>query len=145
MIELFLREGTQMSTGLAPSPQFPERISAVYEVKVAPSIPSNRGPLRFEEGIGTDTDVPNEFTKGVLQGYVTAAGRPNHNQNVYEKFPEETMQERAHVGSASWVEAPTFLSEFAHGSFSQNAEQRYEVVDRSGGRYERIAPSVVTD
>jgi len=134
-----------MTDNLAPAPQFPERISATYEEKIAPSIPGNRGPLRFEEGIGTDTDVPNEFTKGVLQGYVTAPGRPNHNANVYEKFPEETMAERAHVGSASWVEAPTFLGEFAHGAFSQNAEQHYEQVDRSGGRYERIAPAVVTD
>ena len=55
------------------------------------------------------------------------------------------MAERAHVGSASWVEAPTFLGEFAHGAFTQNAEQHYEQVDRSGGRYERIAPAVVTD
>ena len=134
-----------MSNELAPAPQFPERLSATYEAKIAPSIPGNRGPLRFEEGIGTDTDVPNEFTKGVLQGYITADGRPNHNANVYEKWPEETMAERAHVGSASWVEAPTFLSEFAHGSFSQAAEQHYEQVDRSGGRYERISPAVVTD
>jgi hypothetical protein len=130
---------------LAPAPQFPERISAVYEEKFAPDIPGNRGPLRFEEGIGSDTDVPNEFTKGVLQGYLTAPGRPNHNANVYEKFPEETMAERAHVGSASWVEAPTFLSEFSHGAFSAAAEQHYEQVDRGQGRKERIAPSVVTD
>jgi hypothetical protein len=131
--------------GLAPAPQFPERISAVYEEKIAPAIPGNRGPLRFEEGIGSDTDVPNDFTKGVLQGYITAPGQPNHNANVYEKWPEETMAERAHVGSAAWVEAPSFLSEFAHGAFSASAEQHYEQVDRSGGRYERIAPSVVVD
>ena len=134
-----------MTDNLAPAPQFPERISATYEEKIAPSIPGNRGPLRFEEGIGTDTDIPNEFTKGVLQGYIPAPGRPNHNANVYEKFPEETMAERAHVGSAAWIEAPTFLGEFAHGAFTQNAEQHYEQVDRMGGRYERIAPAVVTD
>jgi len=55
------------------------------------------------------------------------------------------MAERAHVGSAAWIEAPTFLGEFAHGAFTQNAEQHYEQVDRMGGRYERIAPAVVTD
>jgi hypothetical protein len=130
---------------LAPNPGFPERISTTYEAKIAPSIPSNRGPLRFEEGIGTDTDVPNEFLKGALQGYTTAPGRPNHNANVYEKSPQETMSERAHVGSAAWVEAPTFLGEFAHGVHNDFAAQVYEQVDRSGGRYERLNASRVAD
>ena len=134
-----------MSRDLAPAPQFPERISTVYEAKVAPSIPGNRGPLRFEEGIGTDTDVPNEFTKGAMQGYITAPGRPNHNANVFEKYPEETMQERAHVGSAAWVEAPTYLGEFAHGSMNDYAQQTFEDVVRSGGHYGRLNPAVVTD
>src|SRR4051812_40397970 len=99
------------SRDLAPAPRYPERVSPVYERKVAEQRVGNRGPLRFEEGIATDTDVPNEFQKGVMQGYITAPGRPNHNANVYEKSPEETMAERAHVGSAAWVEAPTFLGE----------------------------------
>jgi hypothetical protein len=64
---------------------------------------------------------------------------------VYEKTPEETMAERAHVGSAAWVEAPTYLGEFAHGSFSDFATVTYEQVDRSGGRYQRINPSSVDD
>lgn len=129
---------------LAPQPRFPERGDYNYEAKPAQNV-MRRGPLRFEEGVATDTDVPNEFTKGVMQGYITAPGRPNHNANVYEKFPEETMAERAHVGSAAWVEAPTFLGEYAHGSFSGYAEQKYEQVDRSGGRYQRINPASVQD
>jgi hypothetical protein len=128
---------------IAPAPGFPERADTVYERKIAPSIPGNRGPLRFEEGIATDTDVPNDFQKGILQGYITPAGRPNHNQNVFEKFPEETMKERAHVGSAAWVEAPTYLGEFAHGSFNDYAAQVFEQVDRSGGRYERLNPAEI--
>jgi hypothetical protein len=104
-----------------------------------------RGPLRFEEGVATDTDVPSEFAKGVMQGYLTAPGRPNHNANVYEKSPQETMAERAHVGSAAWVEAPTYLSGFAEGSFTDYASVSYEQVDRSGGRYQRINPAVVDD
>jgi hypothetical protein len=130
---------------IAPAPGFAERTGPVYEVKVAPSLPGNRGPLRFEEGLATDTDIPNEFQKGVMQGYITAPGRPNHNANVYEKSAEETMQERVHVGSASWVEAPTYLGEFAHGSFNDYAAQKYEQVDRSGGRYERLNPAEVDD
>jgi len=129
---------------LAPTPGFPERGDYNYEAKLGQNA-TRRGPLRFEEGVATDTDVPNEFTKGVMQGYITAPGRPNHNANVFEKFPEETMAERAHVGSAAWVEAPTFLGEYAHGSFNTYAEQKYEQVTRSGGRYQRINPASVQD
>ena len=130
--------------GLAPNPQFPERVGTTYESKVGVNA-ERRGPLRFEEGLATDTDVPNDFTKGVLQGYQTPPGRPNHNQNVYEKYADETLQQRAHVGSASWVEAPTFLGEFAHGANNENAAIKYEEVDRSGGRYERLNPANVPD
>lgn len=129
---------------LAPAPQYPERAPTVYEEKYGDNA-FRRGPLRFEEGVATDTDIPSEFTKGVMQGYLTAPGRPNHNANVYEKWPEETMAERAHVGSAAWVEAPTYLGEFAHGSFNDYAAIKYEQVDRSGGRYQRINPSAVDD
>lgn len=131
---------------LAPNPGFPERTTNVYEEKFGNNV-TRRGPLRFEEGVATDTDVPNEFTQGAMQGYVTAPGRPNHNANVYEKYPDETMRERAHVGSAAWVEAPTYLSEFAQGSFPPGdySDQHYLQVDRSGGRYERLNASTVDD
>lgn len=130
--------------GLAPDPQYPERVGATYESKVGVN-GQRRGPLRFEEGVATDTDVPNEFTKGVMQGYLTAPGQPNHNANVYEKYPEETMRERAHMGSAAWVEAPTYIGEFAHGTNNALSAVRYEQVDRSGGRYERLNPANVPD
>lgn len=130
--------------GLSPSPQYPEKTGTVYETKFGDN-PARRGPLRFEEGVATDTDVPNSFTTGVMQGYITAPGRPNHNQNVYHKWPEETMAERAHVGSAAWVEAPTYLGEFAHGSFNDYAALTYEQVSRSGGHYTRINPAQVDD
>jgi hypothetical protein len=130
---------------IAPQNPFPERVGNIYERKQAPAIPTNRGPLRFEEGIATDTDIPTDFQKGMMQGLITAPGRPNHNVNVYEKYPEETMAQRAHVGSAAWVEAPTFLAEFAQGSFSDYAEVTYQEVIRSGGHYLRSNPAVVTD
>lgn len=133
-----------MAGNLSPTPQFPERVGPVYENKIAGNA-TRRGPLRFEEGIGTDTDVPNDFQVGVLQGYQTAPGRPNQNANVWTKPAAETMKQRAHVGSASWVEAPTFLGEFAHGSFNDYAALTYETVDRTGGRYQRINPSQVDD
>jgi hypothetical protein len=129
---------------LAPNPQFPEKGQNVYEVKEWGN-PTRRGPLRFEEGIATDTDVPNDFQTGIANGYAAAPGRPNRNAPVHTKTAAETMQARAHVGSAAWTEAPTFLSEFSHGSFTDYAEQKVEVVARSGGRTQRVSPTVVND
>ena len=129
---------------ISPAPQFPERAPQVYEMKGAGNA-SRRGPLRFEEGLATDTDVPNDFQLGLDQGYDTPAGRPNHNENVFEKYPEETMKERAHVGSASWVEAPTYLGEFAQGNFGDHSQTVIEEVVRSGGRYGRMNPASVND
>jgi hypothetical protein len=128
---------------IAPTAVPPSVVSTVYERKDAMNT-VRRGPLRFEEGLATDTDIPNEFVNGVMQGYQTAPGRPNHNQNVYEKYPDETMRERVHVGSAAWVEAPTYLGAFAGGT-SAEAEQRYIQVDRNGARYERRNASQVND
>ena len=52
---------------LAPNPGFPERVGNTYETKVGQNN-VRRGPLRFEEGVATDTDVPNDFAKGVAWG-----------------------------------------------------------------------------
>lgn len=130
---------------LAPTPGFPERPGTTYERNVVSGAPSGPGPLYFEEGLGTDTDLPNNFQIGAMQGYATPPGRSNHNVNVYTKTAQETMQERAHVGSAAWVEAPGMLQDFAAGSFSDFAEVRYEEVFRSGGRQARPNAAVVND
>jgi len=130
--------------GIGPAPMFPERSPQVYERKGAGNM-ERRGPLRFEEGIATDTDVPTDFQKGIMQGFAAAPGRPNRNAPVWQKPAAETLSERAHVGSASWIEAPTFLGEFAHGSFTNYAEQTFETVARSGGRTMRMNPTVVND
>ena len=129
---------------LAPAPHLPERVGYTYERKMAPAVPANRGPLRFEEGVATDTDVPNDFAKGVMQGLQTPPGRPNHNANVFEKYPEETTRQRAHVGSAAWVEAPEYLGEFSHGAFAGGDHHEYEQVDRTN-RAHRLNPAVVMD
>lgn len=130
--------------GIAPAPGFPERAPQAYELKGAEN-DERRGPLRFEEGIATDTDVPTDFQKGIASGFATAPGRPNRNAPVWQKPAAETLGERAHVGSAAWIEAPTFLGEFAHGSFTNYAEQTHEMVVRSGGRTMRMNPTVVND
>lgn len=136
-----------MASPLAPTTGYPETAPTYYERKMAPDAPGGQGPNRFSEGIATDTDVPNDFSLGAMQGYGTA-GRPNHNQNVYEKWPEETMRERAHLGSSAWTEAPTYLGEFAHGTDTVLAERKFEEVDRNapyGSRYERHNPAQVMD
>jgi len=130
--------------GIAPAPGFPERAPQAYELKMAGN-EERRGPLRFEEGLATDTDVPTDFQKGIASGFASAPGRPNRNAPVWQKPAAETLGERAHVGSASWIEAPTFLGEFAHGSFTNYAEQTHEMVVRSGARTMRMNPTVVND
>lgn len=129
---------------IAPAPQFPERAPQGYEIKAAGN-PVRRGPLRFEEGVATDTDVPNDFSLGVSQGSAVAAGRPNRNAPVWQKSAQETLSERAHVGSSAWVEAPTLLSDFAGGSFQDYGTNVIEQVTVSGGRTARTNPTVVND
>lgn len=143
--------GTQVTKNnptLAPNTSFPERPGTYYERKAGANTSGTTGPARFYEGVASDTDVPREFANGAMQGYQTAAGRPNHNMNVYEKYPDKTMAERAHVGSAAWIEAPTYLNEFAHGTDSVLAERKFELVNRAapyGRRWERVSPAEIND
>jgi hypothetical protein len=134
----------EITSPLAPVALAPERVPTFYEAKMAPNAPGGRGPLRFESGVATDTDIPNEFVYGMQQGYITAPGRPNHNANVYEKPAEQTIQERIHMGSAAWTSAPTMLGDFAAGA-GPEAERRFVEVDRSGMSYMRVNPARVID
>lgn len=133
----------EIKSPLAPLDPFPERVTNQFEAKMAPNVAGGRGPMRFEEGIATDTDVPNDFVLGVRQGYEVGP-RPNMNKNVFEKLPDETMRERAHVGSAAWVEAPDYLSAFAGGT-GPEAEVAFVQVTRDGGKYHRQDAAVVRD
>lgn len=130
---------------IAPQPKFPEKSGNTYDRKMSSATPGQRGPLRFEEGLATDTDIPSEFTNGAMQGYEPAAGRPNRNKAVHTKTAEETMRERAHVGSAAWVEAPANLSEFSAGGFADHGDNRFEEVFRSGAHQQKANPAVVQD
>jgi hypothetical protein len=138
-----MADSTQTSP-FAPTPHFPERLTPVWEGKMGVNT-ERRGPLRFEEGIATDTDIPNGFRDGIMQGYGTAPGRPNHNQKVDTKYPQETLRERAHVGSSSWVEAPTFRSEFAHGAVGDHGVVEFEQINRGESKHIRANYATVTD
>lgn len=131
---------------VAPAPQFPERSPNVFERSMAPSIPGNRGPLRFEEGVATDTDVPRDFGVGAYRDTSPAPTRMNHNNpEMFYKYPEETMRERAHVGSASWIEAPSVLREFVQGSMSGDGMPQFEYEQNSGMHMNRQNATVVND
>lgn len=128
---------------IAPNPGFPEVQGNVFERKMTDN-QDRRGPLRFQEGVATDTDVPSDFQTGQMNGSAMAPGRPNRNAPVWQKPAAETLSQRAHVGSASWIEAPTHLGEFAHGSFGRNSEQQIET-KMSMGRAQRQNPTTVND
>lgn len=132
----------QNTSPLAPTALPPSVQSSVYERKMAPDAPGGRGPLRFEEGLATDTDIPSEFVTGLRQGYETDSR--GHNMNVYEKPAEQTMQERTHLGSAAWTESPMQLGAFAGGS-GTDGERDYIQVVRSGGKQVRRNPAQVMD
>lgn len=130
--------------GIAPSNIPSERSPQSFQRTMGPNVAGRTGPLRFEEGIATDTDVPDDFSQGMGDGYQTGPGSPNHNNPDSQfKHADQVMNERAHVGSASWVDAPSVLQEFVGGVTEPPVT--YPDVIRSGGRYERRSPETVTD
>src|SRR5262245_28673044 len=94
-----------------------------------------RGPLRFEEGVATDTDIPNDFGQGAYGDVAGMGGRPF----TVRKDPAETMRERAHVGSSSWIEAPTMLSDFVIGASAGQRGPEFEVEVGSERRLYRVS------
>ena len=130
---------------IAPAPQFEERTNYTYQRVMGPNVAGTKGPLRFEEGIATDTDVPTDFQRGAY--FDTSSGvRPNINQpDMVYKHAGETMKERSHPGSASWIEAPSVLQEIVQGAFSGYGENQYERAFNPGTRIQRQQPTVVND
>jgi hypothetical protein len=103
---------------------------------------ARRGPLRFEEGVATDTDIPNEFGRGA---YADGAGDHRGRSFTIRKDPVETTRERAHVGSATWIEAPTMLSDFVYGAQAGQGMPEFELEYGSEQRLVRISPTTVID
>lgn len=131
---------------IAPVALSAERSPNVFERTLAPSIPGNRGPLRFEEGVATDTDVPNDFGRGAYFDTAPSPRRMNQNNpEMFYKHPEETMRERAHVGSASWIEAPALLGDFVMGAQSGDYMPQFELVNNNGMHQNRPNKTRVFD
>jgi len=112
-----------------------------YETSIAINT-ARRGPLRFEEGVATDTDIPNDFGVGA---YGDPGGDGRGRPFTPIKSPMETMRERAHVGSASWIEAPTMLSDFVIGASVGQGNPQFEVEVGSERRLLRVNPAQVND
>jgi hypothetical protein len=133
-----------MNPTIAPQNPYPESMRNVFERTMAPSIPGNRGPLRFEEGVATDTDVPRDFGQGAYMDTAPSPMRQNHNNpEMFYKYAEQTMRERAHVGSAAWIEAPGVLSEFVQGSVAGDGMPMFEMSYNSGMHMNRPNPTRV--
>ena len=133
---------------IAPNPAFSEQARHTYQRTWAPSVAGQRGSVRFFEGVATDTDVPNDFGRGAFADptFNTSTGRINHNNpDAQYKHAAETMKERAHVGSASWVEAPVVLSDFVQGASAGQALPSYEMVRNPEFRQRRYTPTTITD
>lgn len=126
---------------IAPQNPYAEQQQGVYETQMAPSITGNRGPQRFQEGVESDTDVPNDFAKGAYADTVPSDGRSSHpSREMFYKWPEDTMRERAHVGSASWIEAPEVLGDFVVGTQGGDGPRRWEEAFNTGGYMNRPNP-----
>jgi hypothetical protein len=129
-------------TTFAPQNIYPEAQRNVFERKMAPSIPGNRGPLRFEEGIATETDVPSDFQLGAY-GDTAGDGRGHQTaEPMFYKHAAETMRERAHIGSASWIESPEVLGDFVQGTSAGDNRPSFEYAYNSGMHQER--PNIAT-
>lgn len=130
-----------MNPSVAPQNPFPEAMRNVFEVVGAPSIPGNRGPQRFQEGVASDTDVPNDFQQGAYMDTTSSPMRQNHNnREMFYKYPEQTMAERAHMGSAAWIEAPAVLSEFVQGTVAGDGMPMFEITMNDGTHMNRPNP-----
>jgi len=101
-----------------------------------------RGPLRFEEGIPTDTDVPNDFGQGA---YGDPGGDGRGRPFTPWKTEQETMRERAHMGSSTWIEAPTMLNDFVIGASIGQGPSSFEMELGSEARILRLNPAQVSD
>ena len=131
---------------VAPAPMFPEKSPTLFERGMGYEVGRLQGPQRFMEGVSTDTDVPFDFGVGAYGDTSPAPTRVNHaNPTALYKPAAQTMRERAHVGSASWIEAPSVLSEFVQGAVAGDGMPAFEYSYNSGAHMNRPNPTRVYD
>ena len=129
---------------IAPVPQFPERDGQSFDRVIANNAPGSQGPLRHEEGTATDTDVPADFVRGAFGDTSNLPGTRYNNPEMVFKHADETMRERAHLGSAAWEEAPNRLRDFVMGASSGDVIE-FQRVMGSEVRQRPLIPATIID
>ena len=85
-----------------------------------------------------------DFGQGAYADTSSSPVRMNHNNpDMFYKPAEQTMRERAHVGSASWIEAPEVLSDFVAGAVAGDGIPTFEMVGNTGYHMNRPNPTRV--
>lgn len=97
-----------------------------------------KGPVYFYEGVQSDTDVPSDFQRGAYVDTAPGLGHLNvpDAESVYKRA-QDTMKERAHVGSAAWIESPEVLADFVQGTVSGDRSPHFEWAYNSGAHQAR--------
>lgn len=131
---------------ISPAPGFPERAPNVFERGYGSESRFPGGPRRFEEGVATDTDVPSDFARGAYGDTApySAQGADTNPEHVFKRA-NETVRERAHVGSSSWVEAPSVLSEFVDGASAGQGMPEFQMTRNPGTHMNRPAAARISD
>lgn len=128
---------------ISPAPKHPEKFAPVFERVTAPSKTGNKGVVHFYEGVATETGVPQDFRQGSVAD-THGDSRGHQTVETFFKRADQTTRERAHMGSASWIEAPALLGDFVSGTKSGDqgtAVGGWERAFNSGGYQKR--PSAV--
>ena len=133
---------------IAPGNPFPERgrDEIYYERTAGSESRFGNADVPFYEGIARDTDVPRDFAQGAY-----GDGAPSHATKAYQspqtfvKPAAQTMQERAHVGSAAWIEAPSVLSEFAEGAGAGFGMPEFVIMNNPGVTMRRQNAAKISD
>ena len=92
--------------------------------------------------MATDTDIPNDFGRGA---YGDTGGDARGRAFTGDQGAGRDDAERAHVGSASWIEAPTMLSDFVIGASVGQGPSSFEMELGSEQRLIRLNPAMVND
>ena len=131
---------------IAPNPLYPQRAANEFQRVWAQNPANTVGMLRHEENIASDTDIPRDFARGAFYDTAAMPGTINFiNRESVFKHADETMHERAHLGSAAWEDAPQMLQDFVQGAGVGQNPPSFERVMNPNTVQARRASTVIID
>ena len=131
-----LRGGTNLKEGyMAYQP------ASGYEHALAVNT-TRRGPLRFEEGVATDTDIPNDFGVGA---YGDPGGDGRGRSFTCRKDPAMTMPSAHMSARRRGSRLRRCCSDFVIGASAGQAGPQFEMELGSEQRLIRLNPAQVND